>query len=111
MLTTQSTRLVCKISVFIVMVAGLTVSVALACQVPVFRYALERWSADKFEVVILHDSPFSGCGVEFTGCLGYIVEFPGNACEPKNQYSRCAYHHANVDSRHCGSHTERLESR
>lgn len=27
----------------------------LACQVPVFRYALERWSADKYEVWIVHD--------------------------------------------------------
>ncbi len=26
----------------------------LACQVPVFRYALERWPADRYEFVILH---------------------------------------------------------
>ncbi len=30
---------------------------ALACQVPVFRYALERWPADRYEIVILHDGP------------------------------------------------------
>lgn len=29
----------------------------LACQVPVFRYALERWSADDYRVVVLHDGP------------------------------------------------------
>lgn len=29
----------------------------LACNVPVFRYALERWPADSYEVVILHDGP------------------------------------------------------
>ncbi len=29
----------------------------LACNVPVFRYALERWPADLYEVVILHDGP------------------------------------------------------
>lgn len=29
----------------------------LACNVPVFRYALERWPADVYEVVILHDGP------------------------------------------------------
>ncbi len=29
---------------------------ALACQVPVFRYALERWSADHYEIVVLHDA-------------------------------------------------------
>ena len=30
-------------------------SVAIACQVPVFRYALERWPADNYELVVLHD--------------------------------------------------------
>ena len=29
----------------------------LACNVPVFRYALERWPADLYEVVVLHDGP------------------------------------------------------
>jgi hypothetical protein len=38
--------------------SGLAAS-AWACQVPVFRYALERWTADKYEVVILHDAPLS----------------------------------------------------
>ena len=28
-----------------------------ACNVPVFRYALERWAADHFEVVIFHRGP------------------------------------------------------
>ncbi len=32
---------------------------ALACQVPVFRYALERWTSDKYEVVIIHDGPLT----------------------------------------------------
>ena len=26
-----------------------------ACQVPVFRYALERWQADRYQIVVLHD--------------------------------------------------------
>ncbi|MGI9469191.1 MAG: hypothetical protein ACR2OA_18880 [Rubripirellula sp.] len=30
-------------------------SVALACNVPVFRYALERWPADPYELVVLHE--------------------------------------------------------
>ncbi len=34
-------------------------SSAIACQVPVFRYALERWPADRYEIVILHDGPLS----------------------------------------------------
>jgi len=28
-----------------------------ACQVPVFRYALERWSTDQYQVIVLHDQP------------------------------------------------------
>ncbi|MFK8113279.1 MAG: hypothetical protein AB8B91_13810 [Rubripirellula sp.] len=29
-------------------------AIAVACNVPVFRYALERWPADKYEVIVLH---------------------------------------------------------
>jgi hypothetical protein len=35
---------------------GLTTAV-LACQVPVFRYALERWESDNYQVIVLTDSP------------------------------------------------------
>ena len=34
-------------------------SLAHACSVPVFRYALERWPADKFEAIIFHRGPLS----------------------------------------------------
>jgi hypothetical protein len=37
--------------------AALFGSVAIACNVPVFRYALERWPADQYEIVILHAGP------------------------------------------------------
>ncbi len=30
---------------------------AMACKVPVFRYALERWNADKYEVLIIYRAP------------------------------------------------------
>lgn len=30
-----------------------------ACQVPVFRYALERWRPDPYELVIVHDGPLT----------------------------------------------------
>lgn len=36
--------------------AGLA-SAVLACQVPVFRYALERWASDKYQVIVLTSSP------------------------------------------------------
>lgn len=32
---------------------------AFACQVPVFRYALERWNADRYRIVVLHDAPLN----------------------------------------------------
>ena len=37
-------------------IVGLT-TVVLACQVPVFRYALERWPSDKYQVVVLTAGP------------------------------------------------------
>src|SRR5687767_4330208 len=30
---------------------------AQACQIPVFRYALERWAAEPYEVVVFHQGP------------------------------------------------------
>lgn len=42
----------------LVLVVLLGVS-ALACQVPVFRYALERWDADNYEVYVLTSGPLS----------------------------------------------------
>ena len=42
------------------MIAWLAVcSVAEACQVPVFRYALERWRPDPYELVIVHHGPLA----------------------------------------------------
>jgi hypothetical protein len=32
-----------------------TSSLALACNIPVFRYALERWRPDKLEILVFHD--------------------------------------------------------
>ena len=32
---------------------------AFACQVPVFRYALERWDADRYRITVLHDGPLN----------------------------------------------------
>ena len=34
-------------------------TVAEACQVPVFRYALERWRPDPYELVIVHHGPLT----------------------------------------------------
>lgn len=37
----------------------ITVLPAVACQVPVFRYALERWPPDFYQLVIFHEEPLT----------------------------------------------------
>ena len=44
-----------KTAVALVLVAV----VAEACSVPVFRYALERWQADPYEVFVFHRGPLT----------------------------------------------------
>lgn len=45
---------------------GLVVIVALAeaCNVPVFRYALERWRADAYRVTVFHEGPLTAADKE-----------------------------------------------
>ena len=38
----------------IVLITTITAASALACRIPVFRYALERWPPDFFELVVVH---------------------------------------------------------
>ena len=46
--------------IFWCIVIALTIGMpVLACQVPVFRYALERWQADSYQIVVLHDGALS----------------------------------------------------
>lgn len=42
-----------------VLLAVALVQSASACQVPVFRYALERWDADPFQLVVAHRDPLA----------------------------------------------------
>ena len=48
-----------RFSIYVPVFAFAVASVALACQVPVFRYALERWPADAYEIVVLHEQPLT----------------------------------------------------
>jgi hypothetical protein len=43
----------------VLLVAALWTLAAPACNVPVFRYALERWEADPYELVVFHREPLS----------------------------------------------------
>lgn len=46
-----------KKSQFIAFMLILLATSAFACNIPVFRYALERWKADTCEVLVFHDGP------------------------------------------------------
>jgi hypothetical protein len=47
-----------KISVSLLVLA-FSASVATACNIPVFRYALERWKSDEYEIVVYHAEKLS----------------------------------------------------
>ena len=48
-----------RIKLFTCLALSLMATAAMACQVPVFRFALERWTADKYEIVVIHDGPLT----------------------------------------------------
>ena len=48
-----------------------TVQPACACNVPVFRYALQRWQPDPLEVLVLHRAPLDDAQV---GLVDYLEE-------------------------------------
>ena len=43
----------------VLLTAALCALAANACNVPVFRYALERWEADPYEIVVFHREPLT----------------------------------------------------
>lgn len=55
--------------------AVLAIAVPLwACQVPVFRYALERWHPDRYRVTVLHDASFDESQSEALAALRTLAE-------------------------------------
>ena len=44
-----------------------------ACQVPVFRYALERWTADTYRLAVFHNGPLSDEQQDVVSGVGYDV--------------------------------------
>lgn len=47
-----------------------TASVVCACNIPVFRYALERWQPDQCDVVVFHQSELTGAQERLLDSLG-----------------------------------------
>jgi hypothetical protein len=44
----------CRVVGAVVAILAIGVSIASACTIPVFRYALERWESDRFQVIVYH---------------------------------------------------------
>jgi hypothetical protein len=63
--TTASLRQVAVVSGAMVICSA----VAVACNIPVFRFALERWKPDSCEVVVFHKSTMAGDDEKFVGEL------------------------------------------
>ena len=67
----------CSRLVFIVALTTavfLNFTYAQACNVPVFRYALERWPADPYEAVVFHSGPMTAEQEDVFRRLGEAVE-------------------------------------
>jgi hypothetical protein len=54
--------------IFFIVVFALA-STAYACNIPVFRYALERWQPGSCELIVFHDAPLSTEGETFVRAL------------------------------------------
>ncbi|MFP4058123.1 MAG: hypothetical protein ACLF0G_14745 [Candidatus Brocadiia bacterium] len=59
---------------------ALAASLVWACSVPVYRYALERWPADYYEVVVAHRGPLSTEDQAVVDWLGKCAEGKETAC-------------------------------
>jgi hypothetical protein len=61
--TPPSTRhlhaIACSILCLVALAALLHPAAAHACNVPVFRYALEKWRPDAYELIVFHDAPLT----------------------------------------------------
>lgn len=48
-----------RLVAYCVFLIVMTTATAMACQVPVFRFALERWAADRYKLTVLHAGPMT----------------------------------------------------
>ncbi len=64
-----------------VLALGVMGSVGEACQIPVFRYALERWVPDPYQVLVFHQGALTK---EQQGLVGRLEAAAGDAKDPVN---------------------------
>jgi formylglycine-generating enzyme required for sulfatase activity len=69
-------RLACALLV-VLLGLGLTVAAVRACSVPVFRYALERWAAEPYELFIFHRGGLGPQDRKLADALQKLCEGPG----------------------------------
>ena len=69
-------RLACALLV-VLLGLGLTIAVVRACSVPVFRYALERWAAEPYELFIFHRGGLGPQDRKLADALQKLCEGPG----------------------------------
>jgi len=71
-----------KITLLTTLISLASVGILLACQVPVFRYALERWTVDPYELVIVPRAGGLTKGEE--AALDFLKEASGSIDVPLN---------------------------
>ncbi|MCA9048406.1 MAG: hypothetical protein KDA89_06740, partial [Planctomycetaceae bacterium] len=76
-----------KRTLFFILVVVLTAGVLSACNIPVFRYALERWKTDDCEIIVFHESPLTTEDAAFVdelrqGCRPGVVSADSDVAGP-----------------------------
>jgi len=61
---------ICAMLVLIHISVALKTNIVSACSTPVFRYALERWQPDRYEVIVLHREPLTDSQNQLLESLG-----------------------------------------
>src|SRR5437899_1156620 len=69
-----------RVAVVLVVAFSLLIAArdAAACQIPVFRYALERWQPESVEIVIFHQGPLTKAQQSTIAALSGDAKTPAN---------------------------------
>ena len=63
-----------RIAVLACLLLVCLVTGVVACNIPVFRYALERWKPDACEIIVFHDGPLSSADMGSLAKLQAIID-------------------------------------